>query len=77
MLLIPVILLVVYILSHYLFDRLRHGLNLLSLGLGVPILFNNWDSTFTTDATVNLIAILTFLFYIMLIMINTINEKVE
>lgn len=77
MLLIPTILLVVYILSHYLFDKLKHALNMLSLGLGMAIIFNDWDSTFTTDSTVKLIALLTFLFYIILVLYNIVQEKEE
>jgi len=77
MLILPTLILVVYILSTYLFDRYRHGINMLSFGLGMAVLFNDWDSTFTTDATVKLITLLTFLFYIMLIMMNIINEKEE
>lgn len=77
MLLLPTLLLVVYILSHYLFDDLKHALNMLSFGLGIAVLFNDWDNTFTTDATVKLVAILTFIFYIMLVVYITIKEPVR
>jgi hypothetical protein len=75
MLTIPTLLFLVFILSVYLFDKLRMGIGMIALGAGLTLLLNDWDNTLVSDSTTKLVFILSFLFYTLMVIYNISIEK--
>lgn len=70
MLEIPLIMFLLYLLSTYLFDKLRMALAIVTFGSGFTLLLNDWNNTVVDDATVKLVFILTFLLYSIMVLYN-------
>jgi len=68
MLTIPTLLLIIYILSTYLFDKFRIAMAFLTSMVGLTLMLNDWNNTVVNDATVKLTFILSFLLYSMMVM---------
>jgi len=68
MLIIPTLLLIIYILSTYLFDKFRIAMAFLTSMVGLTLMLNDWNNTVVDDATVKLTFILSFLLYSMMVM---------
>ena len=68
MLIIPTLLLIIYILSTYLFDKFRIAMAFLTSMVGLTLMLNDWNNTIVDDATVKLTFILSFLLYSMMVM---------
>lgn len=60
---IQFIILLLYILSVYLFDHLRRALAFIAFATGFVFLLNEWDNTVVEDSTLKLVFILSFLLY--------------
>lgn len=74
MLEIPLIMFLLYLLSTYLFDKLRMALATITFGSGLTLLLNDWNNTVVEDATVRLVFILSFLLYSIMILYNIFTE---
>lgn len=57
------IFLLLYILSIYLFQRLRIILNFMTIAVGMIFFLNDWDNTVVPDSTLKLSFMLSFLLY--------------
>ena len=79
MLIIPTLLLIIYILSTYLFDKFRIAMAFLTSMVGLTLMLNDWNNTVVNDATVKLTFILSFLLYSMMVMymVYITEEKTE
>ena len=79
MLTIPTLLLIIYILSTYLFDKFRIAMAFLTSMVGLTLMLNDWNNTVVSDATVKLTFILSFLLYSMMVMymVYITEEKTE
>lgn len=68
MLAIPTLLLIIYILSSYLFEKFTIAIAFLASMVGLTLLLNDWNNTVVSDSTVKLTYILSFLLYSMMVM---------
>jgi len=75
MLIIPTIMFVVYLLSTYLFDKLRMALGIITAASGLVLLLNDWDNTVIDDSTTKLVFILSFVLYTLMVIYNIFTEK--
>lgn len=72
---IAFVLLLVYILSIFLFDRLRLMLTIMTMAQGFVFLLNDFYPTMIPESTIKLTFILTFLLYCWFLISNIIKEK--
>jgi len=75
MLEIPFVMFVIYVMSIYLFDKLRMALAMITLGTGLVLLLNDWNNTVVPNDTVKLAFILSFLLYSLMIIYNIFSEE--
>lgn len=74
MLEIPLIMFLLYLLSTYLFDKLRMALAILTFGGGLTLLMNDWNNTVVDDNTTKLVFMLLFLLYSIMVLYNIFSE---
>jgi hypothetical protein len=72
---ILLILLLLYILSIFLFTRLRIFLTIMTMIQGLIFLLNDFYPTMIPESTLKLTFILTFLLYCLMIISNIIEEE--
>lgn len=71
---IQFIILLFYLLSAYLFDKLRMVLTFIAFGTGFVFLLNEWNNTVVEDSTLKLVFILSFLLYSIMVIYNIFSE---
>lgn len=64
------IILLIYIISTYLFSRLRIVWNFATMVMGTIFFLNNWNSTVVSDSIMKLSFMLSFLLYCMTVYYN-------
>lgn len=67
--------LLLYILSNYLFNRLRIILNFMTMVIGLIFILNDWDNTVVADSTLKLSFLLSFLMYGYIVFYNIYIEE--
>jgi len=67
--------LLLYILSNYLFKRLRIILNFMTLVIGLIFIINDWNNTVIADDTLKLSFALSFLLYGYIVWFNIYIEE--
>lgn len=72
---IAFVLLILYIVSIFIFERLRIMLTILTMSQGLVFLLNDFYPTMIEEGTLKLTFILTFLLYCLMIIANIIQEK--
>jgi hypothetical protein len=72
---IAFILLLIYIVSIFLFDRLRMMLIIMTMAQGLVFLLNDFYPTMIPESTLKLTFILTFLLYCMMNISNVLEAK--
>lgn len=77
MLIISTIMFLIYLISTYLFDRLRMALIVLTSASGFILLLNDWDNTLVSDSTTKLVFILSFVLYSLMVLYNVFISKEE
>lgn len=77
MLIITTIMFLIYLISTYLFDRLRMALIVLTSASGFVLLLNDWDNTLVSDSTTKLVFILSFVLYSLMVLYNVFISKEE
>jgi hypothetical protein len=77
MLIIPTLMFLIYLISTYLFDRLRMALIVLTIPSGLALLLNDWNNTVVDDSTTKLVFILSFVLYSLMVLYNVFVSKSE
>lgn len=67
---IYIILLILYLLSNYLFNRLRYVLNFMTMTVGAVFLVNDFDSNIISDSDTKLAFLLSFVMYALMVFVN-------
>lgn len=72
---IYIIVLLLYLLSNYLFDKLRYVLNFMTITLGIIFFINDWNNTVVSDDLVKLSFMLSFALYGLMIFVNIYTDE--
>lgn len=68
-------LLLLYVISIFIFDRMRIMLTIMTMAQGLVFLLNDFYPTMISEGTLKLTFILTFLLYCLMMISNIIQEK--
>lgn len=69
------VILVFFVLSNYLFTKMRYILNFMSMILGVILFMNDLDNTIVADSIVKLSYMLAFVLYGLMVYVHIYSEE--
>jgi hypothetical protein len=69
------VMLLIFIVSVFLFERMRIWVNLISMTGGIIFFLNDWDPTVVSDPDLKLVFLLLFILYILLAWTNIFLDK--